>query len=511
MAHDKLLAELDRRRAAAAAMGGKAKLAARKQKGQLNAVERLEVLIDAGSFMEVGLLGTSGVFEADVPTTPRDGKVTGFAKIDGRDVGVVANDFTTKGSSTSATNSKKMGYVRRTCTERGMPFVHIGESTGARLPDTMGSKGMGSLLGNDVTQFRRTRDTPWAAAALDTSFGSSAWQCCCADFAVMKKGSIMSVSSPRLVSMAIGEKVDLEELGGWRLHAEQTGLIDQFVDTDEEAMAAIRRFLSYMPSHNGEVPPSAPVTEGSGEGQDKILDILPEKRTQVYNMRKIVEIIFDRDSFFEMKPRFGRPALVGLARLGGKCIGVIANNPAVGGGAMSADGCRKIVDFTVLCDSFNIPLVRLMDTPGFVVGLDAERRGAPGHIMNFMNATCLTTVPQVTVIARKAYGRAYVAMGGGAHNDTIIAWPMAEVSFMDPVFATNIVHGKLAGDEGFDDALAHIQKDLEIWDMARIFSAHDVIKPQETRAYLIRAFDLHRRRRSGGVGQHLMRTWPTSF
>src|SRR3546814_118969 len=154
-----------------------------------------------------------------------------------------------------------------------------------------------------------------------------------------------------------------------------------------------------------------------------------------------------------------------------------------------------------------------MDTPGFVVGTDAERRGAPGHIMNFMNATCLTTVPQVTVICRKAYGRAYVAMGGGAHNDAMIAWPMAEVSFMDPVFATNIVHSLSAGDEGFEDALATIQKDLEIWDMARIFSAHDVIKPQETRDYLIRMLHVQPRRRTGGRSeehtsalQELMRT-----
>ena len=174
-----------------------------------------------------------------------------------------------------------------------------------------------------------------------------------------------------------------------------------------------------------------------------MLEILPEKRTQVYNMKKIVEIIVDRDSFFEIKPRFGRPAIVGLARLAGNSVGIIANNPNVGGGALSAEACRKIVDFTVLCDSFNMPMIRLMDTPGFVVGLDAERRGAPGHIMNFMNATCLTTVPQITVIVRKAYGRAYVAMGGGAHNDTMVAWPTAEVSFMDPVFATNIVHNKI--------------------------------------------------------------------
>jgi acetyl-CoA carboxylase carboxyltransferase component len=511
MAHDALLAELEKRRQAAKAMGGASKLAKRKERGQLNAEERLNALVDEGSFIELGVLGASGVFDDDVAQTPRDGKITGFARIDKRDVGVVVNDFTTKGASTSATNSKKMGYIRKVCTERGMPFVHIGESTGARLPDAMGSKGMGNLLGNDITQFRRMRDTPWVATALDASFGSSAWLCCCADFAIMKKGSIMSVSSPRLVSMAIGEKVDLEELGGWRLHAEQTGLIDQFVDTDEEAMAMVRRFLSYLPSHNGELPPVAAVPEGSGEGQERILEIMPEKRTQVYNMKKIVEVIFDRDSFFEFKPRFGKPAIVGLARLDGKSVGIIANNPAVGGGALSADACRKCVDFTVLCDSFNIPLVRIMDTPGFVVGLEAERRGAPGQIMNFMNATCLTTVPQITVIARKAYGRAYVAMGGGTHNDAMVAWPTAEISFMDPVFATSIVHNLSAGDEGFEDALAHIQKDLEVWDMARIFSAHDIIKPQETRAFLIRMFDVHRRRRSGGIGQHLMRTWPTSY
>lgn len=511
MAHEALMEELDRRRQKAGAMGGPVKLEKRRERGQLNAKERLDALIDPGSFFEVGLLGASGLFEADIEATPRDGKLTGFGKIAGRDVGVVVNEFTTKGASTSVTNSKKMGYVRKTCGDRGMPFVHLGESTGARLPDAMGSKGMGQLLGNDVTQFKRMRETPWAAAALDTSFGSSAWMCCCSDFTVMRKGSIMSVSSPRLVSMAIGEKVDLEELGGWRLHAEQTGLIDQFVDTDEEAMDAIRAFLSYMPSHNGELPPKAPVSEGSGENQEAILDIVPEKRTQVYNMKKIIEVIFDRASYFEMKPRFGKSATVGLARLEGKVVGVIANNPQVGGGALSAEACRKIIEFTVLCDSFNVPIVRLMDTPGFVVGMDAERRGAPGHIMNFMNATCMTTVPQVTVICRKAYGRAYVAMGGGAHNDAMIAWPMAEVSFMDPVFATSIVHNKGKDDEGFAEALAHIQKNLEVWDMARIFSAHDVIKPQETRAYLVRILDVQRRRRTGGIGQHLMRTWPTSY
>lgn len=511
MAHEDLLAELDLRRERAAAMGGAEKLSRRAERGELNAMQRLDALVDPDSFVETGLLGASAIYKEDEPNTPRDGKIAGFARIGGRDVGVVVNDFTVKGASTSATNSKKMGHVRRIATEKGMPFIHVGESTGARLPDAMGSKGMGLLLGNDTTQFLRTRETPWAAAAVGTSFGSSAWLCCISDFAVMRKGSIMSVSSPRLVSMAIGEKVDLEELGGWRLHAENTGLIDRFTDTDQEAMAELRTFLSYMPSHNMELPPSVTPAPDAAQDQDPILDILPEKRTQVYDMRKIIGIFADRDSVFELKPRFGRPAVVALARLGGKVIGIIANNPMVGGGALSAEACRKIIDFQVFCDSFNVPIVRFMDTPGFVVGTDAERKGAPGWIMNFMNSTCLITVPSITVIVRKAYGRAYVAMGGGRHNDEMIAWPNAEVSFMDPVFATSIVHGLSPGDEGFEDALAHIQKDVEVWDMATIFSLQNIIKPQETRDYVMRMLDIHRSRKNGGIGAHNMKTWPTSY
>src|SRR6185437_12227023 len=356
--------------------------------------------------------------------------------------------------------------------------------------------------------FRRSRETPWIAAALDTSFGSSAWLCCCSDFAVMKKGSIMAVSSPRLVSMAIGEKVDPEDLGGWRIHAEYTGLIDRFTDTDAQTMQEIRRFLSYMPSHNMELPPVRPMASDAAQDQHAILDLLPEKRTQVYDMRKIVALIADRDSVFELKPRYGRSLITALARLGGRTVGIIANNPMVGAGALSAEACKKVIDFQVMCDSFNIPLLRLLDTPGFVVGKDAERKAAPGWIMNMMNCTSFVTVPSITVIVRKAYGRAYVAMGGGRHNDEMIAWPTAEVSFMDPTFATTIVHGKSPGDEGFDAALAQIQKDVEVWDMATIFSLQNIVKPQETRDHLIRMLDVYRNRRGAGVGQHLMQTWP---
>ena len=333
------IADLDERRAKALAMGGEKKIARRQNSGQLNARERLAYLVDEGSFWETGLLGTSGVYLEDRDKTPTDGKIAGYGKINGRDASIVVNDFTVKGASTSATNGKKIGQVKRIATERGMPCVFIGESTGARLPDAMGSRGMGSQLGNDITQFQRMRETPWTAAALGTSFGSSAWLACCSDFAVMRKVSIMAVSSPRLVSKAIGETVDLEALGGWKLHADTTGQIDMFVDTDEEALDAIKTFLSYLPSHHMEAPPEVTVAPGSGEDMDNIHKILPPKRTQVYDVRKVIKAVVDKGSYFELKPRFGKSAVVALTRIDGKSVGVFANNPLHRGGALDTQAC----------------------------------------------------------------------------------------------------------------------------------------------------------------------------
>ena len=511
MSFEALLNEYEARRAKALAGGGEAKYAKRKAQGAWNARERIAALVDPDSFIESGLFGTSGVYPEQAEETPTDGKIAGYGRIEGRDVAIVVNDFTVKGASTSATNSKKIAHMKRTATERGMPLVVVGESTGARLPDAMGSRGMGQLLGNDQTQFRRTRETPMAAAALGPSFGSSTWLVCCSDFSVMQKGATVAVSSPRLVSLALGEKVTAEELGGWRLHAEITGLVDQVVDREEEVFEALRRFLSYMPSHHNEAPPDAPVPAGSGADMEKVFSIIPESRTQVYDMRRIVKAVVDKDTMFELKPRFGKSALTALARLGGKSVGVIANNPLHRGGALDADACRKIVDFMVLCDSYNVPLVILVDTPGFQVGTDAERAGAPGKIMNFMNAMTLVSVPRISVIVRKSYGRAYVCMGGGRHSDEVVAWPTAEVSFMSPEFATKIVHGVGVGDPGFEEAFEKIRQGSDVWGLASVYAAQAVIRPDQTRDYLIRMLDVYRLRMTRGVGQHLMRTWPTSY
>ena len=496
------------RKAKALAMGGAEKLAKRKAAGVLNARERIARLFDKGSFIESGLFGGS---LSDPDKSAADGKVAGFGKIEGRDVAAVANDFTVMGASSAATNGRKIGHVKRVATSRGMPIVFLGESSGARMPDHMGARGMGALLGSDPLQYVRLREVPWASATLGLSYGSSSWYSVLSDFNVVRKGAVLAVSSAQLASLAIKEKVDPEEMGGWQVHAEVTGFADAVAETDEEAIDLIRIFLSYLPSHHREAPPVRPVPAGSGNGMADIAKLLPEKRTQVYDVRKIVRAIVDADSFFELKARFGKVVSTGLARLEGRTVGILANNPLFRGGAMDTDACEKAASFLVLCDSFNIPVILLVDTPGFLIGIEAERRRAPGKIMNFMQALQLCTVPKLSVILRKTYGQAYLNMGGGRNSDEVAAWPTAEVSFMDPTFAVKIVHGLSPGQPGFDEAFQQMNKDSEPWDAAAMFAVQSIIEPHETRDYLIRMLDVHRQRLTNGVGQHLMGAWPCTF
>jgi acetyl-CoA carboxylase carboxyltransferase component len=511
MAFEKLMDEYETRKAQALAMGGPDKLARRKAQGLLNARERVDRLVDPGSWIESGLFGVS-VMPDDAETTPGDGKITGFAKVGGREVAVVSNDFTVKGASSSLTNMKRIGHVKRIATQRGFPIVFFGESSGARMPDNMGAGGMGTMLGNDPTQYVRMRETPWASAVLGQCYGSSAWYACLSDFTVMRKGAVMAVASSQLASLAIGQAVEAEDLGGWKLHAETTGLVDVVVDTDEAAVDAIRRFLDYMPSHHQEAPPHRPVPAGSDEAARRVLDFLPESRTRVYDVRRIVSAILDRDSFLEFKPAFGKAGVVGLGRLDGRTVGVLANNPMGKGGALDVPSCEKMTRFLVMCDSFNIPLLIFVDTPGFVVGIDGEKMKAPGKIMNFMAALQMCTVPKLSVLMRKSYGQAYLNMGGGRNSDDIAAWPTAEVSFMDPQYAARVVTwGRDEDPVQKEKIMAQMQRDNTVWGLAGIGAVQAVIRPEETRTYLARMLEIHELRITKGVGQHLMRGWPTTF
>ena len=516
MAFDELYDEFERRKAKALAMGGPERLERRRNAGLLNARERIDFLVDSGSWVESGLFATSHI-ASDRESTPGDGKITGYGAIDGREAVIVSNDFTVKGASSSVVNMRRIGQMRRTASERGIPMVFLGESSGARIPDNMGAYNMGTILGGDATQYRRLREQPWASAVLGMAYGSATWYGCLSDFNVMRKGAVMAVSSERLVSMAIGEKVDGQELGGWRMHTDTTGLVDLAVDTDEEALDAIKTFLSYLPENQNQLPPEKPVPAGSDETARTVLEVLPEKRTQVYDVRKIIERVADKNSVFELKARFGRTATTTLARLGGRTVGFIANNPMFKAGALDAGGCDKCCSFMVLCDSFNIPVIFLVDNPGFVIGIDAERQRAPGKIMNFMNALQLMTVPKLTVMIRKNYGQAYINMGGGKNAAEVAAWPTAEVSFMDPAYAVNVVHGKPGerledtDPEFFKQKFAEFQLESSVYDIAASYGVQHVIKPEDTRDWLIRMLQVHRNRLSHGLGQHLLSNWPTTF
>jgi len=511
MSHAKALKELEKRREKALRMGGPEKLAKRREQGVLNARERIDRLADPGSFTESGLLAHSDRPEAR-ERTPADGKVTGFCRIDGRPVAVASNDFTVLGASSAVVNQKKLRHVKEVATGRGMPLVFIGESTGARMPDRMGASGR-AVIGQDPREYRRLRETPWAAAQLGDCYGSSTWYACMSDFVVMRKGATMAVASSRVTALAINQPVAGEELGGWKLLTGTSGLVDLATDTDEEALDAVKAFLSYLPGHHGEPPPAHPALDPPKAAGRGVLDLVPEERARAYDMRKVVAALADAGSVFELKARYGKAVVTSLARLDGHAVGVIANNPTFKGGAIDADACNKATAFMVLCDSFNVPLVMLVDTPGFLVGIDGERKGAPGRIINWMNALSLVTVPRVTVIVRKSYGQAYLNMGGGRNSDVTAVWPTADLGFMDPALGVSVVFGIDRGDdpEEFDRRVAGLARDSEPWDLAGLYETQDVIDPRETRDWLIAMLEIHRRRLTGGVGEHLLRAWPTSL
>jgi acetyl-CoA carboxylase carboxyltransferase component len=439
MPHEELIEEFKRRDAEALAMGGPEKLAKRKAEGVLNARERIEYLLDEGTFIESGRYARSNRPEVK-HKTPADGKVAGFGRVNGREIALVSNDFTVLGASSAVINMKKIKHVKQIAAKRGMALVLLGESSGARMPDRMGAAGR-AIIAQDATEYQRLRENPWCSALLGQCYGSSTWYSAMSDFVVMRKGSVMAIASPNVTSIAINRPISAEELGGWRLLTGISGLADMAVDTDEQAIDAIKRFLSYLPSHNMEAPPEHPVPPGSDDPCKYMLEIVPESRNKVYDVRKVIEAIADKGSTFELKERFGKSLTTVLARLDGKSVGFIANNPMFKGGALDADACQKVTSFMVLCDSFNVPLVYLVDVPGFLIGVEGEIRGMPGKVINWMNAMTLVTVPKITVIMRKSYGQAFINMAGGRNADEVAVWPTADLGFMDPAVSVNVLYG----------------------------------------------------------------------
>ncbi|ACL03718.1 carboxyl transferase [Desulfatibacillum aliphaticivorans] len=520
MAFEKEMEKLAQKREQALAMGGPDKVAKQHAKGRLSARERINKLLDEDSFFEVGMFNHS-----DMPgmedKTPADSKIAGYGKVDGRRVIVLANDFTVLAATTSRVAGKKETELKIMSARRGHPLIYLGESGGARMPDIMGSKGLASVGGGGMETFlwamSRVRQSPMVAGVMGECYGMPTWMACLSDFVVQVKGSGMGVSGPRVLEIALGEKVTDEELGGWQVHSKITGMADAVADNEEHCFEIISKFLSYMPSHNEELPPMAEVPEGSGEEMDTILDLLPEKRNRAYDMHKILKRIVDKDSLFPIKGDFGKTVITTLGRVDGRVVGFVANQPSFQAGAMDTDGIDKVISFLCLCDSFNIPLVFLHDIPGFLVGTRAEKNRVAARVMNYMNALALVTVPKISIIVRKTYGMAFWNMcGSGCGADFLVAWPTAEMSFVDPQIAANVVFGGKEPEtkqdkEKWQGMVDSMVDDASPFGAAGMHTIHDVIDPAQTRNYITKALDVCLDSKNGGVSEHKLANWPTKF
>ncbi len=510
------LEELKRRKSRALEMGGLEKVAGKRSMGTGTVRERVEKLLDPGSFMEFGLLNHS-----DVPgmedKTPADGKICGFGTISGRTVAVTADDATVLAGTGGRIGVEKNSRLTCWAEEKGYPVIHLGEGGGARIPDIMGSDGLSSMTMRKEFALR-CRRVPAVATIMGECFGGPTWKAALSDFVVQVKGTCMAVSGPRVLEVATREQVENEELGGWKLHAEITGQVDRVAEDEEECYQIVREFLSYMPSNAQELPPLVlPRGDDQETRQEMLLSIVPEELRRAYDMTKVIKTIVDDEQIFVLKPDFDKSVITCLARLEGRSVGIIANQPMHTAGAMGPDGCDKCCSFICLCDSFNIPLIFLHDTPGFLVGKAAEIKRMPGKIINFIEALALSTVPKISLVVRKSYGMAYSNMcGTGMGADFVLAWPNAEISFMAPEVAANVVYHRKF-DESDDAqtarerAVGQIRAAGAPWKAAGLHLLEDVIDPRDTRRVLSQILRLARGKDGGYRSQRLLANWPTTF
>ncbi|MCP4023433.1 MAG: carboxyl transferase [Desulfobacteraceae bacterium] len=516
MPFEKELAIFAEKKKHAMGMGKKESIQRQHAKGRYTARERIDHLLDPGTFFEVGMFAHS-----DMPgmeeNSPCDSKITGFGKISNRRVAVLANDFTVMAATSSRIAGRKEGELKQYATCKGIPIIYLGEAGGARMPDIMGSKGLSSFGGNGFDTYlkimSRVRQTPMVTAVLGECYGMPTWMACLSDFVVQVKGTAMGVSGPRVLEMALGETVTDEELGGYRIHSEITGMIDRVAENEDQCFKIIQDYLSYLPSHNSQLPPVFRVPDGSGDKMGQILDFLPEKRSRTYDMLQVLNCIVDRETIFEIKPEFGKSVITALARINGKSVGIVANQPLFLAGAMDTDGIDKVTGFLCHCDSYNIPLLFFHDIPGFLVGKEAERNRVSARVMNYMNALGLVSVPKISVIIRKTFGMAFWNMcGSGCGTDFLVAWPNAEISFVDPVIAANVVYGgKTVDPAEKQELIQSMVDDASPYGAAGLFNIHDVIEPEKTREYIIEALEIAQDTVTKGISEHKLANWPTKF
>lgn len=421
--------ELRRREALAHELGGPERVERQRASGRLTVRERIELLLDEGSFHETGAL--AGVAEYDAADeleafTPAN-MVIGRGRVDGRRVAVQADDFTVRGGAADAAIFRKAVYAEQLANELRIPLIRLVDGTGGggsvKMLEQMGFTYVPEVPGWEVA-VSNLATVPVAAAALGPCAGLGAARVVASHFSVIVRGTAqLFVAGPPVVAMAgMGEAPDKEELGGARLQT-AAGAVDNEAADEEEAMAQIKRFLSYLPASVFEAPPCVAATDPRERREQELVEIVPRDERKPYDMRRVLELVFDRGSVFELGRRFGRPLITALARLEGRPVGVLASDPKVYGGGLNADGSEKLTRFVDLCDQFRLPVANLVDQPGFVIGTAAEKAGTIRRGTRAYVAVYQATVPWVSVIVRKVYGIAGSAMGNASRLNLRYAWP----------------------------------------------------------------------------------------
>jgi acetyl-CoA carboxylase carboxyltransferase component len=493
------VSELKAKRVKNLAMGGEEKIAKQHQRGKLTVRERIDLLFDEDTFVEFGLLASQQAVrggEPDTDGTPADGVVTGHGLVEGRQVWVIAYDFTVMAGSMGAVGEQfKAARVRELALRYRKPIVWLLDSAGARIQEAAGSTfaGSGYLFADQVVM---SGVVPQVAAMLGPCSAGTAYIPGLADFVPMVKDtSSMSLGGARLVKAATGEDVTDHGMGGSQVHCYESGVGDNEVADDRECIELVRRFLSYLPSSNTEPAPFLETDDPADrlvEGLEKIVPVSPRA---AYDVRRVIKAVFDRDTWLEIKPTWAKNLVIGLARAGGHPVGVIANQPMQKGGVLDSDAADKAARFIRMCDAFNVPLVYLMDVPGFIVGSQVEKEGIIRHGAKMLYATAEATVPKITIIMRKAYGAGYFVMcGKGYGPDVLVAWPLAEISVMGPEGAVNIIFNKQIEASADPEAtraqmIEAIRAQINPYLAAGWAMIDDVIDPAETRRVIIRGLE----------------------
>jgi len=515
--------DLDERRRRALLGGGQSRINKQHESGKMTARERIEILLDEGSFVEVDGFIESRIddFDLDKRRTPGDGVVTGYGEIDGRLVFVASEDFTVIGGTLGEYHSMKICRIQDMAMEMKAPLICINDSGGARIEE-----GISSLSGYSGMFLRHTKASgmiPQIAVILGPCSGGACYAPAICDFIFMVRNtSKMFITGPNVVKTVINEEVSVEELGGAEVHAKKSGVSHFTYDTEGECLMGVRKLLTYLPGSYDEKTPvilslqgKQALTAGKNAGRvlhkvgqirksvfskdedqraKRISEIVPDNSRKAYNVKEVIECIVDENSFFEVQKEFAENAVVGFGRMDGEVIGMVANQPAVMGGSLDVHASDKMARFIRFCDCFNIPLITLVDVPAFLPGTAQEHSGIIRHGAKILYAYSEATVPKISVIMRKAYGGAYIAMNSKEMGaDMVFAWPIAEIAVMGAEGAVNIAFKrKIKAAENPEEMREQCKKEYEErflnpYVAAKRGYVNEVIKPEETRASLLKA------------------------